>query len=854
MVHAEYYFDPYDLADLLRRTSGYAVSVRHDFPDAAGTLCDGTLRYHIGLDGQLVAVANGESTVYHHDPGWWHVSTLVPVSPYYHLRWYEHARFGDTAVVVWELMEGASPLVPDVPDLPFSAASQEPGLSRCSQLDTALNRDVVNPRFDVHSIPFTGVFCIAGMFVFPTGNRTIVPVPRGLVGNLRTLALAQRRTPALYLTLVARAKRVLGQLNVPDDIAALAAPVAAAAALATVEHETAALGRVVALHQRVFDLHARVLDFVPLRTVPNWALPVSTLAVPALALAAHPVAAVGLASAAAVGSVWGLWTNSHMWSEAQEWRNRRLYGAATHVSRNLYFDGPQTYPGLFKPKTPPDAPIAGRIQVLRSPPAKVDTAEERHVLGHVGLAFSTITPSAIARTEDAALNAIRSRLLATYPLPKPGTWEVMHGRIRNPNRPISQLVCRPGPMPDGQYHQWASRFNASTRQVLDEARMSLFERPFCRDDARLSLIVKSEKTGWLDLDELTKNDARAVLSPTPRFNAFAGPWLNWISKAMIDARTLAPDSDIAWAVSTTAETLGAWLDYKVAFYSRPGHPAVIYIIDHARMDGHERDESHDWSIDLFELNADPADLEEARAVLDAWTQMAKPQGKVQGLPHIRFKGAEKKQISGGPATTSRNCANSEAALDYTFGPPGPESYSAIITGDDNLVVGFDFALPAVALVLPRAAELGFEFTATRTTDLTQVEFCSLIPYPSDVGTVFGPKIGRNLARGGWTVSPEKSDPHGMAVSIEASVSHIPFLRQFFELHRRLCAPVGLYVDRRINATEAHHSTPATYEFIATRYGLTPDDEAAFAALLDTVTSLPATIEWPRINEVARRDD
>lgn len=848
-VHSEYYFGPLELAELLRRTRGHAVSVRHDFPDAAGSLCAGGLTYYVDPDGQVVCHAKGERHSYRHDPGWWRLRTHIPISPHYHLVWHEHERFGDTAVVVWRLVDGPCPDLWPVSDLPFEAASQAAGINTCSQLDVAIERRVVNPRFDVHILPFTSVFSVAGMFVFPSGPQTVVCVPRGLIGSLKTLAVAKPRTPALYRDLTSRAKRTLSQLDVPDDIAALACSVAASAALVAVEPEIASLGRAVALNRHLFDLHARVLEFQPLRVVPWWATSVvAPIAGSALAVVGHPVLAAGAAVVGTAAWANSLYQNSHLWNEAKNWRDRRLLGEATHVNDVAYFDGAQLYPGLFKPKTPPGRPIDGSVTVLRAPHPRVDKAEDRLVLGHVGLAFSTVTPSAIARTEDAAVNAIESRLLAKYPAPQPGSWAVLHGRLRDPNRPLSGLALKCEPIPDDYFQVWVAGFPQAVADTLRKAKESLAETPFCHNDCRLSMIVKSEKTGWVEFDSVTPNDARAVLSPSPRFNAFVGPYAKWYTAGMIKLRAAEVDSVVFWAVACSAETLGAWDDFWTAHFSRPGKPAKKVIGDHRRLDGHEQDESDEFTTDLYTQAGMPA------RITDALSRLSIPRGRVQGHDHVKFKGKRRRQISGRPDTTARNCANVEAAMDYSLGPPSPQTYVLAVKGDDVYAIGFYDFVPEPSVIAAKHAELGFDFDCRVTTHDYDVEFASMVPYPSADGTVFGPKIGRCLGRGGWSVKAETSDPHGMAVSMEASVSHIPFLRQFYALHRRLCRPAGPYREWHILANEPHLSCPETYRFVEERYGLTAADEAAFAAKLATIRSLPAVIEWPRINEVVRRDD
>jgi hypothetical protein len=87
-----------------------------------------------------------------------------------------------------------------------------------------------------------------------------------------------------------------------------------------------------------------------------------------------------------------------------------------------------------------------------------------------------------------------------------------------------------------------------------------------------------------------------------------------------------------------------------------------------------------------------------------------------------------------------------------------------------------------------------------------------------------------------------------------SVSFIPFLRPFFDVHRRLARPTEEHRPHARLAARPHVACAATYEFVERRYGLTRSDEAEFNTLLDRVVSLPAVLSWPRVEDLAKRDE
>jgi len=803
------------------------------------------VRYYIDAYGALVATATGDPNQYRHSPMWWLVAGTVPTL-HGNLRWTQLDRFGDTLVGAFDLTPGEVRTFA-LPDRTFLSSAV--GLGTCSQLDVVIDRRVVTPRFDLLGLPVNHVLSVAGMFVIPVGGPEVICCPRGLVGSLTTLALNHERTPALYATLVARARRVCAQLDMPDELVARAAPVAAAAALAATTVETAALGRVVNLFRSSWRLHSAALAFQPLRTISPWfAASLTTSAAAAVLRVGGPSRGsfAAIAGGAGLAALYLSWQNSHLWDEAHRWAQRRRddqlalpVGGVAHFPADI----PVMFPGLFNPKVPkPVLEDGGRITVDRAPDHRDDTAEQRTALGLVGLGFSTATPSAMLRHTAAAVNALGTRVLVATPPAQPGAWEAIIARLDDASRPLHEHCARQDEPPPDNFERWVERFPGPIQTELRVARNSLEDSALAPDDYRLGMIVKSEKTGLVDELGVSKNNARAVLSPCPRFNAAVGPEIYHFGMARREVRKLRHDSVVAWAISCTAEDLGQWFDCWTDYFSGPAGPAEYLVLDQSVYDAHQDQGALDFKLASYARSGVSA------ASLAAIRRAATPRGRVQNMPHVRFRGRRPRQISGWPITTDGNCATSEAALDDVLGPPGWDSYAVVILGDDVLAITRPH-LCTVQSVQAGMLRLGLEVTATVTTHKHEVEFVSLVPYPTEDGTVFGPKIGRHLVRGGWSVAPESSDPYGMAISLEASVSFIPFLRQFYDLHRRLCKPVhGIKPHARL-ARQPHQACPETYEFVQARYGLTEADERAFEALLAGVTSTPAVLDWPRVNEL-----
>jgi hypothetical protein len=135
-------------------------------------------------------------------------------------------------------------------------------------------------------------------------------------------------------------------------------------------------------------------------------------------------------------------------------------------------------------------------------------------------------------------------------------------------------------------------------------------------------------------------------------------------------------------------------------------------------------------------------------------------------------------------------------------------------------------------------------------------FCSGLFWPTSSGYILGAKLGRWFCRQGWWVdcpnwsrnSMEKM-LHGDAVSRFANCRFIPFLRVYWRriLEMLKDKPMNTTFDRRyedwIPNTTPAEPCEATWRMLNVRYGLTPQHEAEYECLLDTVPTLPAVVNF-----------
>jgi hypothetical protein len=574
----------------------------------------------------------------------------------------------------------------------------------------------------------------------------------------------------------------------------------------------------------------------------------------ALAVAAlHPLGVVGCV---AVGASYVYDSHrarrSHQSDEAMQWLNLRGSGIAPGPHTTIMHTGEVRMRGQHKPKTNPPLDPTAKIQLGDDLHPRYDRAAEQDGLRAVGAVFSEVSPSYIPKTFEAADAALRTRLLAVNPAYDRAKATIHWGKLiaklydsKSVLHRFYQLDVRHDWDSKHAFEQWVSRFPAGRQTNLRRALASLTDAPLAPRDLRLEGLVKREKTGTLTHDGLSSQDPRVVLSCTDRAIVATGPWHLAHAAAIKVAFPVNPDNYLIWVTSTTVEMMGYVFDAWTQHFSLPGAPCHYLSGDEARFDMHHTDQSADFENATFTaIEAPPEVLME---------QAATPFGSMQSMP-IRFKLKSRRRASGKNATSKGNFTTNSAAVVHAFGEPGPATYGAFICGDDFLLVGYGSAIALPTdLIHARFAELGFEVTFACSTSTAEVEFISMIPYPTADGTVFGPKIGRVLHRFGWTTAIGPSDIFGAATGLTNNVSFIPFLNEFIALHRRLALDTGTAPYIHAVAETSHLPTPATYEFIEARYGLTRVDELDFRALLATVTSLPASISWPRLRQVVDVD-
>jgi hypothetical protein len=186
----------------------------------------------------------------------------------------------------------------------------------------------------------------------------------------------------------------------------------------------------------------------------------------------------------------------------------------------------------------------------------------------------------------------------------------------------------------------------------------------------------------------------------------------------------------------------------------------------------------------------------------------------------------------------------------------------MVMGDDGLtVVPRAYAQDYLDAFNTCCGEVGLTPEATLVYERHSVEMCSSLAWPSESGTVFGPKPGRVLARSGWKRMHLKAKwlQHlaGDARSMETAVAHVPLLRVWVQTMLRLTLGVEGITDKdhqhKVRAAVKHVATPATLAMFYMRYDVAPVELLDMEDELRHVRKLPYLLEHPAFARVVRVD-
>lgn len=453
-----------------------------------------------------------------------------------------------------------------------------------------------------------------------------------------------------------------------------------------------------------------------------------------------------------------------------------------------------------------------------------------------GLAIAQYLPVVSADTPENEERAIIHRALIP-PLPSNAhAWEQVEETL---HELLPPKVIRPT-----QFEIWNARFS-KTRQK--NQRLALENFMACPDIEAVKrscirkTFIKREKLLKSDPGGIEDYDPRVIQGVGDLANALLGPYIHAFSKYL--SSKWRKDKPVTYAAGLNAEGLGEWLDLCIC----EGYTWYLES-DYSR---------YDVSIPVAGLAAEQS-IYKTHGV-GKWAQaVLQEQMFVRGVSSHGHKYSIKgTRCSGDPNTSCGNSMLNAGVVVTVLKQLGITDYKLIVMGDDMVVALREYVDPDMYALA--VASYGLSAKAKITDDPDLVEFCSGRFWTTKAGRVWGPKVGRFMAKIGFSV-PVQHDPHawmkGVLVGVRQDVAHVPLLNVYVEHCLGLLAQVkgkARVDDHRFHVGSLHKATPDTYQQFYKVYDLTPLDLDTLKSTILSVKSLPAVIDHPLFEAMVQRD-
>lgn len=492
-----------------------------------------------------------------------------------------------------------------------------------------------------------------------------------------------------------------------------------------------------------------------------------------------------------------------------------------------------------------------------------------------GVGLANHVPVVSAACVHNEIIAVTNRGLLDRPDEEPELWEAI-APLFDQRTPILECdLVKRGRLQVIPFGPWSRRFPESRRACLHRAREQLRStngkpKAMIKGFVKIEKVVgKSHPQALSTVGTVELYDPRLIQGRHDDYQVLTGPVTYSMTKYLAylwhphatygypvcedDPR---PRTPLVYTSGLNAEELGHLLESHLRRLQGRHGKVVFFEQDASRLDAHCNESALEMKNRIY------LRLRVKRRNLNAILQSMHTRGYTRhGVKYT----VEATVQSGNGDTSSGDVIICLVPVDYAFKAIRltDEDYLALGTGDDNASILPESAWPDYV----RYAEnmwprLGLKMEMLVMTNHYDLEFCSGRFYPTQDGTVFGPKIGRIIVKSFYS-HINYSDAQGprwlkaVCLGLDRDVAFIPVLRVLVPTILTLLTNRKALVVRledRPHAMTRHTVCAGTWEMMEHLYQVSQSSILALEQWLSTaITSVPMVINHPIITRIVEVD-
>jgi hypothetical protein len=921
-IHTIYYMTPSQILKCLQKsTTGVMFATHHTFPNIYGTMNLGESSYLVELNKTNEAIVT--MTVIGNSAPYVHSNLSWMTAGYYEenglaMAWNTKLLIGETTITQFvtsqvfpdrlnfhhqlSLVEAINNVhhsgVIDINPLVKLASGDKTKIDPCLQF---ISSTYIGAYSDNRYLGL--VYNIIGQV-----NPGRVLVDKNVISIVASKLVNKPRNAQTFQLATHLAQQHINRLNLPPQlIADMVVHVTYAAFMKNIATETAA-ARSIFLQQTLLDQHTIAVNGKTI-TIPKKAILMGVGAVAALPLlykyrltitvVIRVVRYILNLLRALLGRrtlYSSLWAN--VWAFISPMLHKSKFGITTMSTAliKLFKLIVSKLPSFKEPITPmkrvsfctDSAPNVEEIH----PSAQIDTADAQYrcqeSFGNMQLGIGSVVvrPVVSRACTHNEYRAVLNRGLCINAAPNPSQtkaqWQHLTQWVDRQMRTMhKRLPKKIHPIP---FADWLLRFPESHRAILAKAKADLTPG---LDEAKGIHLSKSfvKRENVMKQSQLGVQDysPRLIQGRTPSYQVITGPYTLALSKYLAREWSRFSSGGILYSSGLTANELGHWFETRMNAWSSNVKQYAIVENDCSLWDGTLEVPAIKHELRFYRKYTRPSRVVQQTMDMQVTTKGITPHGVFYSVDGKRKSGdgntscgnsiinghVHAYQITRAACQVAKNTGAkyNMCDSDHTVGcgaySGGDSVHDMAILGDDNIMfMAMDVAQELLAnqtfslYGLRPKFKLVTPFTA---------EYCSGRFWPSHIGIIWGPKIGRVICKTFYAITDLKPTDYkahlrGVCLGLAKDVAHIPILRVVVARTLQLTSDEHRVLRNTDPDLHKHHASQHgeavddTYRLIYEVYGLTQFDVADAEEYLDIhFTTLPFTAQHYAIDTMVAID-